>query len=188
MVSARVIVSAMLAQWMLGVTGKNDRRILIDYIHGGLKWTWVRSLYGAKKRYFHWCGACASLALREAGVEHDPILYRFLASTERLYRRAKKYRVPIEQALPGDLVVVGPAGCKPAGTHIAVVVNREGGVFYTVEGNATGLTMHGVGYGVIKATRPLPAPHGPGLAHVCPLTGRKATHVAIHAYRFWEEP
>lgn len=163
--------------------GRDAKYVLETYITGvlGLVWTWVKSIKG-----FAWCGAFAAYCLGCGGLGYF-IRYKRMASTLRLYRHIK----PINPAggRPGDIAVVNNwskdkhGRIKKEGTHIAVIVAVHDGYFETIEGNAYGVTTKGYGYGVIHITRPLMVKDGgPGLAHICPVTGRKATHEVQYVY------
>ena len=180
---AAVAVETALGEWALDISQTNPR-VLTEYIRGpqGLAWT------KAERKGFQWCGAFAGFCHGAAGLSYK-IRHFEMPSTLRLYNEYRNTSRRIDPKLiePGDIVVVSNNLQKAAGTHITLCVNREGGLIYTVEGNARGLRFSGLGNGVIKATRPLSRKDGgTGIdrTKVCPLTGMKVSHEVVHAYRF----
>lgn len=112
--------------------------ILNDYIHQGIKWTWVREY---KNKKFAWCGAFCGFCWIDISPD---IRKKSFPSTYRLQEWAKGSRRIIKslsEARKGDIVIVGFR--KPWGDHITLLDKLDKGGFWSVEGNAYGETPTG---------------------------------------------
>lgn len=151
-------------EWTCGVFIEEEKEPglysrIMDYIHEGLGWDWIKAY---RNRAFQWCGAFASFLYREV---REDLRKRNMSSTYRLRRWAKEDSsivVPLDEILPGDIVVVGKGinfGGKSYGDHITICERVEKDGVYTIEGNAFGEHQSGKRReGVIREFRPFKGP------------------------------
>lgn len=170
-----------------------------DLIRGpkGLGWNtadarnWTPGRAYDENGIFAWCGAPGARALGEFGLRAE-IRSKRCASTVRLFNFCKgtPRDIAIQAARPGDIGVVS-AGVKKQGEHIVMIQRIEGGLAYTIEGNARGVGPDGrIFEGVVKRTRPLPrSAGGPGRdrSALCPVSGLTQRAELVHVYRFQAE-
>jgi len=125
-----------------------------------------------------------------AGVASEDVRRRHMASCYRLWKAGKTIEgvaedgaIPVravdaDAIRPGDIVVVGN-GKKRWGDHICLVERVQGGLVYTIEGNARGVGPDGDTFeGVVKRTRP------PQKSRArCPVSGLRQAYEVMWAYR-----
>jgi hypothetical protein len=154
-----------------GPHARDSKSAISGYIQHGLGWTWEPPYAGDGD--FEWCGAFAAYCW----LSIKPALRKtYFASTYRLDRFARYGSVNGEKnkgsgrllaelgehskSLPwepraGDILLIGPAG-SGYGKHICLVESFSKGVFYTLEGNGTGLAPNGKRWqGVVRGERKL---------------------------------
>ncbi len=140
---------------------------ITTYIREGLSWrSWTDKLSGQITTTYRgdkslpWCGAFAAYCwkpLVPAGINRD-----VFASTYKLYKAGaldKRWRVPIDQVQPGDIVVMGTKHAW--GEHIGIAISPSISRYVpTIEGNGTGLVRgQGARQGVVLQMRSLDGPY-----------------------------
>ena len=114
-------------------------KILDDYIHEGIKWSWIKEYTNRK---FAWCGAFCAFAWKDS--ISDEIRKKCFPSTYRLQQWAKNSTRIIDNlkdARPGDIIIVGHK--KSYGDHITLFEKSDDKGYWSVEGNAFGETPSG---------------------------------------------
>lgn len=133
-----------------------------------------------------WCGHFVAATF--GGPMPQAVRRRVMPSTYRLHAYGAQHGVvKVEAPIPGDVLVVGYRGGALYGDHICLVVEVDGELIHTIEGNARGWVPGGrkgveadARHGIIRRTRPV----GPASRAVCPVSGLRQTGGYIAAYRW----